>query len=293
VLPRWVNDYRKLNLNTIADNHLLPLVKDILHNCAGHRLYGKIDMTNSFFQTRMHPDSIKFTTVNTPFGLYEWLVMPMGLRNSLAVHQHCVTSVLRDLIGRICHVYLDDIIIWSDSLAEHEERVRLILEALRKACLYCSVKKSTLFCREVNFLGHHISKRGIEADPTKVERILNWPTPKSVTEVRAFLGLVRYITDFLPLLADHMSILTPLTHKTADIEFPVWNTAHQTAFDAIKSLIVSRDCLTSIDHDQMGENRIFVTCDASDRWTGAVLSYGLGRLLILWLSTQWHSSQHN
>jgi RNase H-like domain found in reverse transcriptase len=93
--------------------------------------------------------------------------------------------------------------------------------------------------------------------------------------VRAFLGLVRYIADFLPLLADHTSMLTPLTHKTADSEFPVWNTAHQTAFDAIKSLIVSRDCLTSIDHDQMGKNHIFVTCDASDCRTGAVLSYGL------------------
>jgi hypothetical protein len=87
VLPRWVNDYRKLNSNTIADNHPLPLVEDILRDCAGHTFYGKIDMTNSFFQTRMDPDSIKYTAVNTPFGLYEWCVMPMGLRNSPAVHQ--------------------------------------------------------------------------------------------------------------------------------------------------------------------------------------------------------------
>lgn len=71
VLPRWVNNYRKLNANTVADNHPLPLVKDILWDCAGHEYYGKIDMTNSFFQTRMHPDSIEYTAVNTPFGLYE------------------------------------------------------------------------------------------------------------------------------------------------------------------------------------------------------------------------------
>jgi hypothetical protein len=99
VLPRWVNDYRKLNLNTIADNHPLPLVEDILRDCAGHKYYGKIDMTNSFFQTRMDPDSIKYTAVNTPFGLYEWCVMPIGLRNSPAVHQRQVTSALRSLIG--------------------------------------------------------------------------------------------------------------------------------------------------------------------------------------------------
>jgi Reverse transcriptase (RNA-dependent DNA polymerase)/Aspartyl protease len=177
VLPRWVNNYRKLNANTIADNHPLPLVADILCDCASHKFYGKIDMTNSFFQTKMHPDSVKFTAVNTPFGLYEWLVMPMGVRNSPAVHQRRVFTALRPLIGTICHVYLDDIIIWSNSLEEHEANVALVLNALRSANLYCSVKKSDLFCTEVDFLGHHISERGIEADPKKVERILNWPVP--------------------------------------------------------------------------------------------------------------------
>jgi hypothetical protein len=175
VLPCWVNDYWKLNVNTIADNHPLPLVGDILRDCAGHKYYGKIDMTNSFFQMKMHPDSIKFTAVNTPFRLYEWLVMPMGLWNSPAVHQWRVFAVLRDLIGKICHVYLDNIIIWSNTLIEHEHNVALILEALRKASLYCSVRKSILFCTEVDFLGHHISERGIEANPKKVERIQNWP----------------------------------------------------------------------------------------------------------------------
>jgi len=274
VLPRWVNDYRKLNINTVADNHPLLLVDDILCDCAGHKYYGKIDMMNSFFQTRMDPDSIKYTAVNTPFGLYEWCVMPMGLRNSPAIHQRQVTSALRSLIGRICHVYLDDIIIWSESLEEHEANVRLVLEALRVAHLYCSVKKSVLFSREVDFLGHHISERGIEADIKKVERILNWPIPKCSTDVCAFLGLVRYVADFLPFLADHTSILTPLTHKSVDVIFPLWTTTHQHAFDAIKTLVTSRDCLTTINHDNMQDNKIFVTCDASDRRTGAMLSYG-------------------
>jgi hypothetical protein len=79
VLPRWVNDYRKLNANTIADNHPLPLVSDILHDSTRHKFYGKIDMTNLFVQMKMHSDCVKFTAVNTPFGLYKWLMMPMGL----------------------------------------------------------------------------------------------------------------------------------------------------------------------------------------------------------------------
>lgn len=131
-----------------------------------------------------------------------------------------------------------------------------------------------LFSTEIDFLGHHISVRGVEADIKKAERIVNWPVPKTSTEVRAFLGLVQYITDFLPLLADHTRILTPLTHKSADKLFLAWTTEHQKAFEAIKNLVISRDCLTAIDHDDMGSNQIFVTCDASDWRTGAVLSFG-------------------
>jgi Reverse transcriptase (RNA-dependent DNA polymerase) len=167
---------------------------------------------------------------------------------------------LRALIGKICHVYLDDIIIWLDSLEEHKRNVCAVLDALRAAQLYCSVKKSQLFGREVDFLGHHISIQGIEADPKKVERIINWPIPTSATDVRAFLGLVHDITDFLPLLADHTLVLTPLTHKSADIDFPTWTATHQVAFDLIKALVVGRDCLTTINHNNMGDNKVFLTC---------------------------------
>jgi hypothetical protein len=128
-----------------------------LADCAKGKIWGKIDMMNSFFQTLVHPDHIKYTTTLTPFSLWEWVVMPMGMRNSPATHQRCVTLALKDYIGKICHVYLDDIIIWSNSLAEHQTNIALILEALRKAELYCSTKKSTLFTMEIDFLGHHIS----------------------------------------------------------------------------------------------------------------------------------------
>ena len=87
-------------------------------------------MTNSFFQMRMDPQHIHLTAANTPLGLYEWLVMPMGLKNALVIHQHQVTSALHELLGKICHIYLDDIVIWSQTMAEHEENVRKVLKAL-------------------------------------------------------------------------------------------------------------------------------------------------------------------
>lgn len=231
-------------------------------------------MTNSFFQTRMHPDDVHLTAVSTPFGLYEWLAMPMGLRNSPPIHQRCVTAALREYIGKICHIYLDDIIIWSQSVQEHQHHVRLILAALRKVKLFCNPKKCEFFLLEVDFLGHHISAQGLEANSSKVDKILSWPQPKTATDVRSFLGLVRYISAYLPQLADFTVVLTPLMTKEVHRHFPEWNTTFQTAFDGIKALMVSCKCLTIIDHDNPGKNHIYVTCDTSDWHMGAVLSFG-------------------
>src|SRR5882762_352988 len=258
VLPQWVNDYRVLNANTVLDAHPLPRVDDILADCTKGKIWSKLDMTNSFFQTRVHPDDVHLTTVATLFGLYEWLAMPMGLRNSPPIHQRRMTSALRELLGKICHIYLDDIVIWSNTVEQHAEHICLVLTTLRKAKLYCNPKKCHFYLLELDFLGHHISARGIEANTSKVNKILNWPLPQNTTDVRSFLGLVQYISWFLPKLADHTCVLTPLTTKEARRHFPTWTAEHQRAFEAIKALVVSRECLTTIDHAQLGKNRVFV-----------------------------------
>ena len=203
----------------------------------------------------MHPDDTHLTAITTPFGLYEWLVMPMGLRNAPAIHQRRMTAALRPYIGKICHVYLDDIVIWSKSIEEHTRHIAIILEALRRAKLYCNPKKCEFYLLEMDFLGHHISARGIEANSSKVDRVLKWPVPKSAKEVRGFLGLTRYIASFLPKLAEYTHVLTPLTTKEANKSFPKWTEEHQHCFEAIKALVVSRECLTTINHDDQGETR--------------------------------------
>jgi hypothetical protein len=126
---------------------------------------------------------------------------------------------------------LGDIIIWSPTLAEHHSNVSRILEALQTAHLYCSLKKSNLFATEMDFLGHHISEQGIEVDSSKVDQILNWPAPSSAKHVRQFLGLVHYIASFLPMLAEHTSVLTPLMKKECNARFPKWGPQHQHADD--------------------------------------------------------------
>jgi hypothetical protein len=104
-----------------------------------------MDMTNSFFQTQVHPDDVHLTAVTMPLGLYEWLAMPMGLQNSPAIHQHHMTAALHEYIGKICHIYLDDIVIWSNSIREHAKHIDLVMKALWKASLYCNPKKCKFF----------------------------------------------------------------------------------------------------------------------------------------------------
>jgi hypothetical protein len=275
VLPRWVNDYRQLNANTVTNSHPLPRVDDILADCAKGKIWSKIDMTNSFFQTRMHPDDIALTAVTTPLGLWEWTVMPMRLRNAPSIHQRRMMSVLCPFLGKFCHVYIDDIVIWSNNVQEHDRHIRMIMQALRDAKLFCNPKKCSFFLLELDFLGHHISARGVEAHTSKVDWILQWPKPQAAMDVRSFLGLVHYVSAFLPKLEQHTVILTLLTTKEAKKTFPPWTPKHQAAFDAIKQLVVSQECLMVIDHDNLGENKILVTCDASDWRTGATLSFGL------------------
>ena len=274
VLPRWVNDYRMLNDNTVPDHYPLLHIETILSDCAKGSVWAKIDMTNSFFQTWVHPDDVKFTAVMMPFGLYKWVVMPMGCRNAPATHQRQMNQALRKYIGKICHIYLDDIVIWSSSVDKHRQNMQTVLQALWDAHLYCSTRKSQLFTTELDFLGHHISQCGIEPDEQKVEKIQDWPVPRSAKDIQKFLGLVQYLASFLPKFAEYHSVLTPLTTKEAQAEWPGWTHWHQQVFQNIKNIVLSRECLTTIDHEHMDSRKIFVTCDASDRQTGACLSFG-------------------
>jgi hypothetical protein len=106
VLPHWVNDYCQLNANTVTDSHPLLCVNDILADAGQGKIWSKLDMTNSFFHTKMDPDSVHLTAVTTPLGLYKWLVMPKGLRNAPPVYQRQVMAVLCPFLGIFAHIYL-------------------------------------------------------------------------------------------------------------------------------------------------------------------------------------------
>ena len=116
----------------------------------------------------------------------------------------------------------------------------------------------------VNFLGHTISQDGIEVDEKKVEKIENWPVPTRATKTCAFLGLMQYLSTFLPKLAVQSDLLSVFTMKEVEKKFPEWLPKHQLAFETIKSIVTSRECLTATNHENMGQNKIFVMTDTSD-----------------------------
>lgn len=249
-LPRWINDYCQLNANTVSGAHSLLTVQEILSDVGNGKFWRKLNISDSFFQTKVHPDNIKYTAITTPFGFYEWTVMPQGCCNAPATHQCCMFNALRPYIGSICHIYIDDIAIWLQTLEEHRPNITKVTEALHMHALYCSSKKTMLFTSEIFFLGHKISRKGIEADGKKVKQIVNWPIPASASDVHSFLRHVRYIANFLLAFRKHTLILNPLTTKEAEKEFD-WQDDHQKAFEAIKALVLSCKCLTVIDHNHI------------------------------------------
>jgi hypothetical protein len=268
-VPRVVHDYRALNTKTIKDYTPLTRQDDIMELLAKAKVRGKIDLICAYYQILMEEADIHKTAFKTPFGTYEWLVMPQRLCNAVATFQRYMNWVLRKYVGRFCAVYVDDIAIWSDSVEEHEEHVRLILQALREAGICASKKKSDLFADEIHFLGHTISSAGVEPDQVKIDKIFASRTPRSAQDIREFNGLVNYVGQFIPGLSDWSTILSDLTKKNVQFN---WETSHENAFQTIKRLAKSHPILKPIDHDS--PLPVMLVADASNRAIGGY--YGQG-----------------
>src|SRR5262245_55162517 len=175
---RFAVDYRELNQRAEDFLYPLPRITEILDCFAGAIYFTTLDLARGYWQIAMHPESIKYTAFMTPFGQYEFLVMPFGLKQAPGWFQLLMNHVLQPVLSKICVVYLDDIIIFSKTFEQHKKDVETVFKLLKGAILQLKIKKCKFFQRQIPFLGYIISGDGIQTDPEKVNAMKNLPEPK-------------------------------------------------------------------------------------------------------------------
>ncbi|GKD70789.1 putative reverse transcriptase domain-containing protein, partial [Tanacetum coccineum] len=190
---RMCIDYRELNKLTVKNRYPLPRIDDLFDQLQGSRVYSKIDLRYGYHQLRVREEDIPKTAFRTRYGHYEFQVMPFGLTNAPTIFMDLMNRVCKPYLDKFVIVFIDDILIYSKSEEEHAEHLKLILELLKKEELYAKFSKCEFWLSKVQFLGHVIDSEGIHMDPTKIESIKDWASPKTPTEIHQFLGSENFV----------------------------------------------------------------------------------------------------
>ena len=221
---RMCIDYRALNKITIKNRYPLPKVEELMDRLHGARYFTKIDLYSGYHQIRVRESDIQKTAFVTRYGAFEYLVMPFGLCNAPATFQRMMNTILRDGLDRFVLVFLDDILIYSRTIEEHEQHIRAVLDRLRAEKFFGRIKKCDFYQTEVEYLGFDVGAYGVKPSLSKVRAVAEWPTPTSVKDVRSFLGLASFYRKFIRHFSEIAAPLTDLTKKgRAEVWSPeVW-----------------------------------------------------------------------
>ena len=209
--PRFCVDYRRLDEKTIKDAYPLPRISACLDALGSAEYFSTFDLRSDYHQVLMEPVDTEKTAFVTREGFYEYRLMPFELSNATATFQRLM-DITSDLNFLILLVYLDDIIIYSKTITEHLERLELLFRRLAAANLKLKSSKCFLLQKKVAFLGHTISAKVLGTEDNKIESVRHWPTPKSVKDIRGFLGFCSYYRRFMRSFASIASPLLALTH---------------------------------------------------------------------------------
>ena len=229
---RFCVDYRKLNSQTQKDAYPLPQIDETLESLAGSKYFSTLDLASGYWQVEVEEAHREKTAFSTRDGHYEFNVMPFRLTNAPATFQRLMQCVLSGLTYEQCIIYLDDIVVFGGSFQQHLERLKTVFLHLKKAGMKLKPSKCHFMRSEVCYLGHVVSRGGIQADPEKIQAMVSHPVPNDIKELRQFLGLTNYYRRFIK---DYSKIAEPLhklTRKSAGGY--KWSADCQGAFESIK-----------------------------------------------------------
>ncbi|KAA3480856.1 DNA/RNA polymerases superfamily protein [Gossypium australe] len=261
---RMCIDYRQLNKLTIKNKCPLPRIDDLFNQLKGTSVFSKIYLRSGYHQLKVNEADIHKTAFHTRYGHYKFLVMPFGLTNAPAVFIDMMNRVFQPYLDQFVVVFIDDILVYSKSMEEHDSHLRVVLQILRGKQLFAKFSKCEFWLREVTFLGHVVSAEGIRVDPQKIEAVLNWNPPKSVAEIRSFLGLDGYYKRFVEGFSLIAAPLTKLLRKGVPF---VWSNKQQGSFEKLKRIL--KEAPVMIQWEVGKEFTVY--CDTSLTGLGCVL----------------------
>lgn len=272
---RLVIDFQKLNAHTITDRYPIPDINMTLQNLGNAKIFSVIDLESGFHQIPIDECDREKTAFSLNHDKYQFKRMPFGLKNAPSIFQRCVNDILSDFIGKFVYVYIDDVLIFSNSTEEHMKHISLVTDALYAANMKISEEKSHFFKTTIEYLGHVITHKKITVDPAKIATIRDYEVPKTLKQLRSFLGLTSYYRKFLK---DYAKISKPLTihlrdhgqvkaNQSSKVKIEL-DEAALAAMQKVKLLLQEKVELYQPDFNKPFE----LTTDASNFAIGAVLS---------------------
>ena len=267
---RMCVDYRALNKISVKNKYPLPRIDELLDRLAGATVFSKLDLRAGYHQIRIAEGDVPKTAFRTRYGSFEFLVLPFGLTNAPATFQGLMNTVFSDMLDTCVVVYLDDILVYSASEADHAQHLEAVLQRLLEHQLYAKQSKCEFFTRRVDFLGHIVSSKGVEVDDKKLDIVRDWAPPANVHELRSFMGLANFFRRFVRRYTHIAAPLHSLTSKNVVFR---WESQHQAALEELKQALSSAPVVVPPNPSLP----YLVYTDASDLQIGAVLTQDHGQ----------------
>ncbi|XP_048239742.1 uncharacterized protein K02A2.6-like [Haliotis rufescens] len=255
-------DPQELNKALCREHYTLPVLEDTLHELGKSRVFSKADLSSGYWHVQLDEESSLLTTFQTCFGRYRFLRLPFGLSVSSEIFQKKLIQALDGLPGIVC--IADDVLIHGRNLEEHDAHLEAFLARCRESHIKLNPSKLELRLSEITFMGHLITKDGLKSDPEKVRAIQNMVPPTNLEELRRYLGLVNYLSKFLPNLTDVLAPLRNLVRK--DVAW-TWSSSQQESFQKVKDMVTKAPVLSYYDP----EKELTVENDACEHGIGSVL----------------------